>query len=298
MGTPRTLDLRSRILQSVRAFFHALDYTEVETPVRIPTPALELHIDAVPSGDAYLRTSPELHIKRLIADGLRRVFELGPCFREGERGERHNVEFTMLEWYRTGADYRDMARETRALLVAVAQDALGTARVPYRGQVIDLDTEWADVTVRDVFREFAGWDPLEAFDADRFDADLVERVEPRLPVDRPVILRDYPVERAALARRREEHPPVAERWELYAGGMELANAFSELTDAAEQRRRFEACRDQRANLGKAAYDPDTAFLDALEAGLPDCGGVALGVDRLVMLLSGETDIRAVRSFLP
>ena len=291
------LELRSRVLQAIREFLRGSGFTEIETPLRIPVPATELHIDAEASGDRYLRTSPELHMKRLLAAGYERIFQMGPCFRRGERGRHHNPEYTMLEWYRGGADYRAILKDARALLCAVAREVVDTCVLRRHGQRIDLAAEWAVLTVQQAFAEHAGWDPLRAYDADRFDMDLVLKVEPRLPADRPVILIDYPVPAAALARCRDGDPPVAERWELYIGGLELANAFSELVDAREQRRRFEECAEERRRLGKEVYALDEEFLAALGRGMPPCGGAALGIDRLVMLLTGCDAIDEVRAFV-
>ncbi len=289
------LRLRAVVLDAMRGFFASRGYLAVETPVRVPAPALELHIDAPPSGSAFLRTSPELHLKRLLGLGADRVFELGPCFREGERGARHLPEFTMLEWCRTHATYQDLMTETEALFAAVWEAARGC--VAFTPPAMDVRAPWPRWTVRDTFLTLAGWDPVAHWDADRFDLDLVGKVEPQLPRDRPLILMDYPVEAAALARCRMGPPAVAERWELYAGGMELANAFGELTDAAEQRRRFAQCARARAALGKTVYPMDEAFLAALERGLPPCAGIALGVDRLIMLLTGSARIDDVRAFV-
>jgi len=210
--------------------FDARSFLEVETPIRIAAPALELHIDAMPSGDAWLRTSPELHMKRLLAAGCERVYQLGPCFRQGERGQKHHPEFTLLEWYRTSADYRDILAETKALIAAVAEAALGRTWLDYRRTHIELMPVWEVLTVAEAFKTFAGWNPVEHFDADRFDLDMINKVEPNLPTACPMVLMDYPTAVAALARRKPEDPRVAERWELYIGGIEIANAFSELTD--------------------------------------------------------------------
>jgi len=291
-----SLVLRSQILQAIRTFFIDRDYIEVETPVRLPAPALELHIDAEPSGDQWLRTSPELHMKRLLAAGYPRIFELGPCFRQGERGALHRPEFTMLEWYRIGADYRDTLNEARDLLAHVAMAARGTTQIMRGGVTVDLADDWNVSTVEDVFKTHAGWDPISAYDADRFDLDLVGKVEPALPHSVPVVLMDYPVEAAALARCRPGSPPVAERWELYVAGLELANAFSELTDPVEQRHRFLECARARETAKREVYPLDEPFLDALEGGVKPCSGVALGVDRLVMLLGDFNDIGDVRAF--
>ena len=290
------LAFRSRVLRSVRNFFHDRDFLEVETPVRIDAPALEEHIDAEQSGDMYLRTSPELYMKRLVAAGCERVFEMGPCFRRGELGALHNPEYTMLEWYRTDADYSVVLDDTRDLLQWVAEDVTGCTTITRHGIEVDLANGWEIMTISEAFTAKAGWDPLLNFDADRFDIDLVNRVEPALPVDRPVVLKEYPAPLAALARLKPGSPGVAERWELYVGGIELANAYSELTDAVEQRRRFEDCASKRMAAGKQVYPVDEKFMAALETGLPDCAGVALGIDRLVMLLSGAVSIGEVRAF--
>lgn len=290
------LALRGGVLGAVRGFFLSRAYLEVETPVRIAFPALEEHIDAIPADGRYLRTSPELHIKRLLAEGHPRVFEMGPCFRKDERGRMHNPEFTMLEWYRTGADYEDILVEARDLVRHVAGTALGATRFAFRGCMVDVGGCWDVRTVREAFLEWAGWDPVADFDPDRFDVDLVAKVEPALAGPRPAAIKDFPAPLAALARLKPGDPSVAERWELYLGGMELANAFSELTDAAEQARRFRACAELRRAAGKEVYDVDAAFLKALESGVPACAGVALGIDRLVMLLSGAESIDQVRAF--
>jgi lysyl-tRNA synthetase class 2 len=274
------LRLRSRTLLTLRQFFHSRGFIEVETPVRVPCPALETHIDAEPSGDWFLRTSPELHMKRLLAAGYERIFQIGPCFRRGERGERHHPEFTMLEWYRAGTDYLGILDDTKALLAA--------AGLPER--------PWEIIPVSDAFRRWAGWDPAATYDAARFELDLVDKVEPALARDRAVVLIDYPAEAAALSRRKPDAPHLAERWELYLNGIEIANAYSELTDPLEQRRRFEQAARERAALGKPVYAVDEAFLAALETGMPPCGGIALGIDRLAMVLAGSTSLDAVIPF--
>lgn len=289
------LHIRSRLLHALRSFFHERGFVEVETPVRLAAPALELHIDAEPAGDHWLRTSPELHMKRLLADGLENIFQLGPCFRRGERGDRHHPEYTMLEWYRARADYTDILADTKALISYCAQAVLGRADLVYRGQQIALLPRWERIPVADAFQRWAGWNPATHWDAERFDLDLVEKVEPNLPRDVPVVLTDYPTPAAALARRKPSDASVAERWELYIGGLELANAYSELTDPAEQRARFESCARERRALGKEVYPLDEAFLSALEK-MPPAGGIALGVDRLAMLFADAATLDEVMAF--
>ena len=274
------LKARAQVLRTIRAFFDGRGFVEVETPVRIPAPAPEPHIDCPASGDWFLRASPELQMKKLLAAGLPRIYQIGACFREGERGRRHAPEFTMLEWYRANADYTDIAADMEELVRAVLW-ARGNAPLAF-----------ARLTVREAYRQWAGWDPVEDWDQDRFDFDMATKIEPNLPKG-PLFLTDYPAPAASLARLKEDDPRVAERWELYMDGMELANAFTELTDAAEQRRRFEAARAERRTLGEADYPLDEEFLAAL-ARMPSAGGVALGVDRLVMLACGAASIDAVR----
>ncbi|MBN2300910.1 MAG: EF-P lysine aminoacylase GenX [Lentisphaerae bacterium] len=285
---------RSKLLGAIRHFFEERDFLEVETPVRIPVPAIELHIDAESSGEMYLRTSPELHMKRLLADGAERIFQMGPCFRRGEKGMLHNPEYTMLEWYRVNADYTDMILDTKALIAAILKEVSGKTSFVFHGTEVQTMPVWECMSISDVFMQHAGWNPCLNFDPDRFDVDLVEKIEPSLPKDRPVILKDYPAELAALAKLKDGCPNIAERWELYICGIELANAFTELVDPVEQRNRFEHCLSQRALLGKDQYEIDERFIEALEKGIPPCGGVALGVDRLLMLMMDLFSVSEVR----
>lgn len=294
-GPDHPLAVRGRMLAAIRTFLTDRAFLEVETPVRVAAPALEAHIDAEPSGGCWLRTSPELHMKRLLAAGWPRLFQMGPCFRRGERGALHHPEYTMLEWYRAPGDAAAILEDLRALLPAAARAATGRPAARRDGIEIALDGPWEILTVADAFRRWAGWNPVEAFDADRFDLDLVDRVEPALPRDRPVVLTDYPAAAAALARLKPSDPRVAERWEAYLGGVELANAYSELTDPAEQRARFEACAADRRARGRDVYPLDEAFLAALAA-MPPAGGVALGIDRLAMLIAGAASLDAVMAF--
>lgn len=293
------LELRHKAIHAMRRWFHGKGFIEVETPVRIPHPAPEAYIDCPPAGGAWLRASPELQMKRLLAVGADRIFQIGACFREGERGSRHNPEFTMLEWYRRDASYLDILDDCRALIADSAASSTGSTIIHRDGQRIDLASTWETIAVRDAYRRWAGWDPVSSWDADRFDADMAQLIEPSLPRDRVVVLIDYPREAASLSRIKQSDQAVAERWELYIGGMELANAFGELTDGREMRRRFEEARAKRSALGEADYGLDEDFLHDLESGAyPRSGGIALGIDRFVMLLANASSIDEVRAFCP
>ncbi len=282
-----SIALRDAVMQRIRAFFFERGFTEVETPIRLRVPCMELHIDAEPSGDHFLRTSPEIFHKQLLAAGHGKIFEIGKCFRSGELGPLHNPEYTMLEWYRANADYMNILEDTKALIQSVAE---------IRDLSFQRKEGWTILSVSDAFTEFAEWNPVGHYDEDRFDIDLVEKVEPALKkLGGPVILIDYPAEAAALSRRKPDNPLVAERWELYIDGIEIANAYSELTDPAEQRRRFEECAEQRKALGKAVYPIDEKFIQSLKK-MPPSGGVALGIDRLLMLVSGASNLDAVLPF--
>jgi lysyl-tRNA synthetase class 2 len=309
-----------------------MDYEEVETPCLVPAPGMEPHIDAFdtafrPEGGArpgrrplWLQNSPEYAMKRLLADGLPRVFQLARVFRNGEVSGTHNPEFTMLEFYRAGTDYRGVMADTEALLAACARAFLpvGEAGVQRRGRTISLAAPFEVLTVQEAFLRHAGIDLAacegearalagaaraaghdpgpggEAFD-DVFFRVMLDAIEPRLGVDRPTWLVDWPAGMAALARLKPGDPRWAERFELYAGGLELANGFSELTDAAEQRARLLEEQALRARLGRPAYPLDEAFLAALPR-LPDAGGIAVGFDRLLMLLTGAESIADVLLF--
>lgn len=283
---------------SMRRFFDARGFLEVSTPVWLPANAPEDNIDAVPASSGWLRTSPELAMKRLLAAGLPAIYQAGPCFRAGERGRIHRPEFTLLEWYRAPATSADILDDTKALLADLALALRGTLDFPWLGPPLTLDpARWERISVSDAFLRHAGWDPARTFDPDRFDLDLVNLVEPALPHDHPVVLHSYPAPLAALARRLPDDPLRADRWELYLGGVELANAYGELTDPAEQRIRFEASNAARAARGAAEYPLDEAFL-ADVGHIPTAGGIALGLDRLLMILADAPDLDAILPFPP
>jgi lysyl-tRNA synthetase class 2 len=289
--------LRSRIIQSIRSFFFARGYLEVETPLLIAAPAPELHIDAIQAGDLFLHTSPELCMKRLLAAGYEKIFQICRCFREGERGSIHLPEFTLLEWYRSGTDYRGLMEECEELLLSVSRKLGYREKIRYEGQEVDLRSPWPHLSVKEAFRRHADMDVEETIATGSFDEIMVTRIEPHLGFPRPTFLYDYPASLAALARTKEKEPETAERFELYVAGVELANAFSELTDPLEQKRRFERDTADRRRMGKKIYPLPDKFLEAL-ATMPASAGIALGVDRLVMIFSGRKSIDAVVSFTP
>jgi lysyl-tRNA synthetase class 2 len=291
------LEIRARMIQALRRFFVSAGYLEVETPARIPAPAPETHIDAPPAGDWFLQTSPELCMKRLLAAGYGKIFQIAKCYRDGERGDRHLPEFTMLEWYRPASDYRDLMAECEALLPFVLEALGRDAALVYRGERIDLTAPWERLSVAEAFRRFTPLTPEDALRKACFDERMALDIEPRLGRGRPTFLYDYPAACAALARRKPTDPDRAERFELYVSGIELANAFSELTDVDEQRRRFETARAERERLGKADYPSAEPFLAALGA-MPPAAGIALGVDRLAMLLADADRIDDIVAFVP
>jgi elongation factor P--(R)-beta-lysine ligase len=316
------LRLRGRCLAALRSFFDRRGYLEVQTPLRVRCPGIEPHLRAEPAGaDLYLITSPEYQLKRLLAAGLERIYFLGPCWRGDELGRHHLGEFCMLEWYRAHCSLDGLMVETEELLAHTAREVLGGTTLRYQGRALRLEPPFERLTVAEACRRFAGVELAGVISADeirrravaagygpfapdeRFDAVvsriLVERVEPALAeLDRPTLLHSFPAPLAALSRISAEDPTVAERFELYAGGLELANAFGELTDAEEQRRRLEEDQEARRSSGAPVTPVDERFVAALAEGIPPSAGIALGVDRLVMLLADAADIRETVAFAP
>ncbi|MFC2022642.1 EF-P lysine aminoacylase EpmA [Chloroflexota bacterium] len=289
------LQRRALIHNLIRVFFTEQGFLEVDTPVRVPAIAPEPYITPFRSEGWYLSTSPELHMKRMLAAGYQRLFQLSRCFRNGERGLCHNPEFTMLEWYRTGSDYRQMIIDTEQLLATLAAGLGISSTIIYLGQLIDISLPWPRVTVRDAFVNAAGWDPTTTDDPEHFDTDLITKVIPGFAPDRPTVFTDYPAAMAALSRIKPGDEQVAERTEVFIGGLELANAYSELVDTPEQESRFrEAIEQIHAERGLRMAMPEK-FLRAMPY-LPECAGAALGIDRLVMLLCNADAIDDVIPF--
>ena len=286
---------RTKVLAAIRSHFVAERFVEVETPCAVPSPGLDLHLAALSVGglrdERWLATSPEYQMKRLLVGGLSRIFQIGRAFRRDESGQHHQPEFTMLEWYRAYEGADAVMRDTERLAVAAAA---ALDRAP-----IDVAAPWERLTVHDAFERHAGVSVDDVLpDEERFFRLLVDRIEPRLGAERPVFLTEWPASMASLARvvvgSRGEL--VADRFEAYVRGIELCNGFGELTDPIEQRRRLEHDRAERARRALPVYPLDERFLAALEEGMPPSGGNALGIDRLVMLLLGASDVRDVIAF--
>jgi len=288
------MELRSLIYEYTREFFRDQGFLEVETPVRMSEAAPEQHIAPFDSEGWFLSTSPELYMKRLLAAGYDKLFQFSRCFRRGERGQFHNPEFTLLEWYSAGADYLQMLNDTERLVTHLASQMGMDTKIKYLNQDINLAVPWRRTTVRDAFNSAAGWDPVTETDPLRFDSDLVNKVVPTFS-GRPTMLLEYPSAMASLARLKPGATEVAERGEIFIAGLEIANAFSELADPREQEERF---RDEIAHIQKASgrkAEMPVKFLDALRH-MPECGGIALGMDRLVMLLCDAGSIDDVIAF--
>jgi len=300
-GVGHNLQARARALAAVRDYFAREHFLEVETPQRVPAPGVDLHLDAIPAHGGYLITSPELHMKRLLAAGFPRIFQLARASRSDELGRLHEPEFVMLEWYRAFAGISEVLADTEQLLRLVAERVSGEARLlGPSGQRYELELPFQRITVREAFQEHAGIaDAVDLAHTDeaRYFELLVNLVEPGLAREsKPLFLWKYPANQAALARLSSEDPSVAERFELYVGGVELCNGFDELTDPSEQRLRFAQDALRRTAEGRTTYPIDERFLAGLGSGMPRSGGNALGFDRLLMLATGARELGDVIAF--
>jgi len=331
----RAVRARQTLYRAIRAHFEEEGFDEVETPLLVPYPSMEPHINAfetrfvpemgAPAGERtlWLHSSPEYAMKRLLADGWERIYFLGKVFRNGEIARNHNPEFSMLEFYRAnladgpraGRGYGPLLKDIEEFTLRAAEAIHGSARIPWGGGTIDLMPPWDRLSVADAFATRAGIElpldgdaellrararergfdvPAGSFD-DVFFSIFLTAIEPGLGWPRPTFLVDWPASMASLARLRVDDPRIAERFELYIGGMELANGFFELNDAAEQRRRLEEEQRLRAALGRPVYPIDERFVEAVGR-MPTAAGVAVGVDRLLMLLGGFDSIDQVLLF--
>ncbi|NNF66145.1 MAG: EF-P lysine aminoacylase GenX [Gammaproteobacteria bacterium] len=301
------LVVRARLLAAARSFFASRDILEVQTPVLISSTCTDPNIPSVAAryrhDDAmYLRTSPEHAMKRLLCSGSGDIWQIGPVFRNGELGRYHNPEFTMIEWYRHGFDHHDMADETVALILHLLQSQAQITRMSYAEIFLSatgLDPHRCAVQdLQDVLLRFDINTPASMGNRkdDWLDLTLSTVVLPTIDPNTILIIYDYPESQSALARIRHDSPPVAERFEVFSGGVELANGFHELADAEEQRQRFLSEQDRCRKLGIDPPPRDHLLLQAMEHGLPDCAGVALGFDRLLMLATGSQKLADVIAF--
>ena len=296
------LHLRAALFQSIRTFFVHKKFLEVDTPIRQPSFIPESTIEPIEAGSWFLQASPELCMKRLLGRGAKRIFQLATCFRKGEIGNNHLEEFTMLEWYRVDSDYNQLMQDCQDLFRFVVDEILGNemfSRICKHSclQQIDLSGPWNKHTVSDAFDSYCPITVEHALREDRFDEMMVTYIEPELGRDRPHFLYNYPAACGSLARLKAGDSSVVERFELYIEGLELANGFSELTDADEQRYRFEEEIERiRTNSGRNCSMPER-FLADLD-GIDQAAGIALGVDRLMMLLMSKQSIHDVVSFGP
>lgn len=321
---------RGRVESAIRTFFLSRGFDEVRTPLLVESPGMEPYLRPIEikleAGRAFLPTSPEFAMKKLLAGGMEKIFQLGPCFRLEPVSRTHLPEFTMLEWYEAHRDYFDLMKTTEQLVESVAIAVNGKPRFEFGDLKIDVKTPWKRFTIEDLFKEFAGHDlrrhgshddlletchrlnltqpssglrPEAATGGDTWD-DLffkiwLNKIEPRLPQDSAVIVYRYPPPQAALSVMEQDRDGTrwARRFEVFIGGLELANAFEELRDAKEQRSRFEKDMALRQSVFGDSFPPnpiDEEFLCALEEGIPPTSGIALGVDRLIMLAANESDI--------
>lgn len=300
---------RAAIARAIRGWFHDRGFIEVEPPLRVPSPGAETHLDAFPVDGAYLHTSPEFAMKKLLAAGETKIFSLGKVWRRGESGPLHAPEFTMLEWYRAHAPYEKIMDDCIALL-RVSCEAADSASLRWRDAVCDPFSPAQTVSVGDAFTHIAGFrgdvydGDIRYFEgngfaardgetwSDVFSRALVQHIEPKLGARAPTLLHRYPITEAALAKPTPDDPRVAERFELYACGVELANGFGELTDPVEQRARLIAAMDEKESRYGVRWPIDEDFLSAL-AHMPPASGVAMGFDRVVMLATGAPTIAHV-----
>jgi len=288
--------VRERVIDAIRDFFKKQGFHEVFTPILVPVPSIEPNLEVFATElrtsrgfkrKGYLIMSPEFSIKKLLAGGVENCFEITKCFRNEEEVSRlHNPEFTMLEWYRVGVDYKDIMKDFENLFLKI----IGKDKMEYQGEIYDLSLPWPRISFKEAFKKYANKNIEEVKDEDFYQI-FFNEIEPKLREShKPAIIYDYPISQAALARKSVKDPRFAERFEVFVAGIELGNCFSELTDEVEQRKRFEIEKALRKAQGKVKYPIDEDFLEALKAGLPESAGIAVGVDRLVMLAADAESI--------
>lgn len=311
------LEKRAEMIRAIRNFFSIRGYIEVETPLRIPAPIPEEHIEPFESEGWYLQSSPEICMKRLAAQGYGKIFQICKCFRKDERGDRHLTELTMLEWYREGYSYMELMDECKEMIRYVAGELTSTAERPssaeadgelyieYGSRRISINCPWQQLTVSEAFDKYGSVTMEEAESDGSFDEIISFEIEPHLGIDVPTFIYDYPASCAALARLKPNNRDLAERFELYIAGIELANGFSELTDPVEQRERLAKVLEKRklseehqpASVKPGAMDMPEKFINDLSK-MPATAGIALGIDRLAMLFTNASTIDEVVCFTP
>lgn len=317
--------VREKVIDAIRAYFKKEGFHEVEVPLLLPTPSTEPFLEVFKTElvddhqnkwDAFLPSSPEFALKKLLAAGSGSVFTITKSFRNGEgRSSRHNPEFTILEWYKTPGDYMDVARDFEQLMRFISEKIRPAkshfVEMRYQGKDYDLSSPWEKISVAQAFEKYAGIDTETMLDKEKllaagkqkgYQVDetttweemwnqiIANEIEPRLGQKGPTILYDYPVSQAALSKKKVSDPRFAERFEVFMAGLELGNCFSELTDWKEQEARCKADLAERKAMGKTEYPMDTDFIHALQMGMPEAGGIAVGVDRLVALFADTPDI--------
>ncbi len=309
------LNVRARVIKCLRGFFDAREFMEVETPILQVCPTIDAHIHGFKVGGLYLHASPEFDMKKLLVAGLPRIYQICHVFRDGDKSSLHSPEFTMLEWYRSGADYHALMDDCVDILREVAQ-MLGAEEYTHKGIASNPFGAWQKISVCEAFKQYADIDLMcclndlngfyksahnmgvRVIDSDNWDdifhSIMAEKIEPYLGVSVPTILYDYPISMASLSRKKPKDPRFAERFELYICGIELANGFSELTDAKEQRARYESEMVLKQKLYGKTYPADEDFFAALEHGMPQSAGIALGIDRLIMLACSANNINDVQ----
>ncbi|HJY98484.1 MAG TPA: EF-P lysine aminoacylase EpmA [Patescibacteria group bacterium] len=288
--------VREKVIDTIRSFFKEKGFKEVFTPTLVSVPSIEPNLEVFKTQlrtargvkkDGYLVMSPEFSIKKLLAAGVGNCFEIARCFRNEEEVSRlHNPEFTMLEWYRVNADYTDIMNDFEDLFLKI----VGRNKLNYQGESYDLSKPWERISVAEAFSKYAAKDVLKVGDEDFYKI-FFNEIEPALAEKKkPFFIYDYPVSQASLSRPKKEDPRFAERFEVFLAGIELGNCFSELTDAKEQKRRFEKDLGERKRAGKTVYPIDAELIAALKSGIPPVSGIAVGVDRLVMLAADAENI--------
>jgi len=285
----QTLRYRHRIIIQIRNFFDTRGYVAVDTPVRVKSPGVDPYIDAVNAGAGYyLAPSPELHMKRLLCLDIDRLYQITHAFRENEQGQHHNCEFMMLEWYRKGTDYAGIMEETEELILYITKEEslpISSFRFPFEKVAVD-----------ELYVKCADWRPSADWNEDRYFHDWVEKIDPYLKTKEGLFICDFPEPLAALSKPKEDNGKLCQRFELFIKGIEIANAYTELTDYEEHGRRFKNAREKRRQMGKDPYHIDEEFMRMISGGLPECGGIALGIDRLIMAMLAIDHIDHVQTF--